>query len=61
MKESSSILRMQAYIDLKEGEWTASQTGCKFNTVHGDYICERQNAETKSSGGSIKSGIGTSP
>ena len=53
-------LNTEAYQDLKTGGWTALQTGGKFNAVHGDYICERQNADTKSSGGPIKSGIGTS-
>ena len=53
-------LNTDAYIDLKTTGWTASQTGGKFNAVHGDYICERQNAATKSSGGPIKSGVGGS-
>ena len=53
-------LNTEAYQDLKVGGWTASQTGGKFNAVHGDYICEKQNSDAKSSGGPIGSGLGTS-
>ena len=58
--EGMKRLNTEAYQDLKTSGWTASQTGGKFNAVHGDYICERQNADTKSTSGPIKSGIGTS-
>ena len=58
--EEMKRLDTEAYQDLQTGGWTASQTGGKLNAVHGDYICVRQNADTKSSGGPIKSGIGTS-
>ena len=53
MKESD------AYKDLQNYTFTASQKGGSFDAVHGDYICERQNADTKSSGGPIKSGSGS--
>ena len=36
---------------------TASQTGGNFNDVQEDYICKRQNAETKDSGSRLKAGF----
>ena len=49
--EEMKRLATDAYRNLQTVGWTASQTGGKFNAVHGDYICERQNADTKSTGG----------
>ena len=49
----------EAYQDLKNGGFTASQKGGVFDAVPGDYICERQNSDTKSAEGPIKSGLGT--
>ena len=44
------------YQDLKAFGFTASQRGV-FNAVHGDYICERKNTETKSAGVRLKAGF----
>ena len=46
-----------AYKELKEVGFTASQSGGVFNSVLGDYICERQNAEAKNSGSRLKAGF----
>ena len=46
-----------AYKELKEVGFTASQSGGVFNSVPGDYICERQNAEAKNSGSRLKAGF----
>ena len=48
----------EAYQDLKNAGFTASQKGGVFDAVPGDYICERQNSDTKSAEGPIKSGLG---
>ena len=45
------------YKELKNGGFTDSQKGWDFNAVHGDYIYEIQNGETKSTGGPFKSGF----
>ena len=45
------------YHDLCNCGFTASRKGGKFNGVHGDYICENQNGETKRTSGPIKSGL----
>ena len=47
----------QVYNDLINGGFTASLSGSKFSGVHGDYICETQNGETKRAGGPFKSGL----
>ena len=46
-----------AYQELKSVGHTASQSGGVFNCVPGDYICERQNAETKGTGSHLKAGF----
>ena len=53
MKQKSA----PAYQELKKVGFTASQSGGVFNAVPGDYICERQNAETKGSGSRLKTGF----
>ena len=45
----------QVYTDLINGGFTVSLSGSKFSGVHGDYICETQNGETKRAGGPFKS------
>ena len=42
------------YQELRNGGFTISIKDGRFNCVHGDYICERQNGEKKRSGGPIK-------
>ena len=42
------------YQELRNGGFTTSIKDGRFNCVHGDYICERQNGEIKGSGDPIK-------
>ena len=41
------------YQELRNSGFTTSIKDGRFNYVHGDYICERQNGEIKGSGGPI--------